>query len=156
MQLIAAAGERADLVPLGLIAAGLVVAVLALLLLLPRPGGRRSAKNVATTRAAPGTPAGDAVTVARQLAAELDARADRLERLLGEAREAIARLESGAGVGAGGDFEGKPGAAPLSKSLDGLTTRIYELADGGRTPVEIAQATGQHTGQVELILALRR
>jgi hypothetical protein len=33
---------------------------------------------------------------------------------------------------------------------------IYDLADAGKTPVEIAEETGRDTGEVELILALRR
>jgi hypothetical protein len=32
---------------------------------------------------------------------------------------------------------------------------VYELADGGRDPVEIARALDEQIGKVELILALR-
>lgn len=39
---------------------------------------------------------------------------------------------------------------------DPVADRVYELADSGRSPVEIAGALQEHTGKVELILALRR
>jgi hypothetical protein len=38
---------------------------------------------------------------------------------------------------------------------DPLTRQIYELADGGSTPVEIARKLDEQVGKVELILALR-
>ncbi len=40
-------------------------------------------------------------------------------------------------------------------SVDPLHDRVYRLADSGLDPVAIARETGQPTGQVELILALR-
>ena len=39
--------------------------------------------------------------------------------------------------------------------MDPLAEQIYELADAGRTPVEIAQDLDEQVGKVELILALR-
>lgn len=45
-------------------------------------------------------------------------------------------------------------AAPLS--LDPLSASVYELADRGRSPVEIAQQLDEQVGKVELILALRQ
>jgi hypothetical protein len=39
--------------------------------------------------------------------------------------------------------------------LDTLAGQVYALADQGFSPVDIAQRLGQHTGKVELILALR-
>lgn len=40
--------------------------------------------------------------------------------------------------------------------LDAFTRRVYDLADSGRSPVDIASELGEHTGKIELILALRR
>ena len=47
------------------------------------------------------------------------------------------------------------GASDSRNSLDPITREVYELADAGHAPVEIARKLGQHTGKVELILALR-
>jgi hypothetical protein len=41
-------------------------------------------------------------------------------------------------------------------SGDPMAGEIYRLSDEGLPPVEIASRLGQHTGKVELILALRR
>lgn len=46
-------------------------------------------------------------------------------------------------------------AAATPVGLDTLAGQVYALADQGFTPVDIAQRLGQHTGKVELILALR-
>lgn len=87
----------------------------------------------------------DATELAQRLAAQLDAKAARLEQLIEEADERLARLEGG-------------GAAPRTPAAaaDPVHARVHELADRGLSPVDIARETGQPTGQVELILALRR
>lgn len=41
-------------------------------------------------------------------------------------------------------------------TTDLFTRRVYEMADSGATPVEIARALEEHTGKIELILSLRR
>ena len=46
-------------------------------------------------------------------------------------------------------------SAPAALGLEPLTAQIYSLADAGHAPSAIAQQLGQHTGKVELILALR-
>jgi hypothetical protein len=38
---------------------------------------------------------------------------------------------------------------------EALAQQIYRLSDAGLTPGEIAQRLGQHTGKIELIIALR-
>jgi hypothetical protein len=40
--------------------------------------------------------------------------------------------------------------------MDPLHRKVYDLADQGLTPVDIARRIEKPTGQVELILALRR
>lgn len=47
------------------------------------------------------------------------------------------------------------GTTYFSEALDPLTANVYELADRGRTPVEIARNLDEQVGKVELILALR-
>jgi len=47
------------------------------------------------------------------------------------------------------------GAAYFGDNLDPLTANVYELADRGRTPLEIARNLDEQVGKVELILALR-
>ncbi|GEM_PF-1251026 len=49
----------------------------------------------------------------------------------------------------------KAGAAFFSGPIDPLTANVYELADRGRSPVEIARYLDEQVGKVELILALR-
>lgn len=81
-----------------------------------------------------------------RLSAELDARADRLERLIALADERLAALEGKARL-----VEPKP-----MPRASGEFAEVYDLADAGAPAVEIARRTGRPTGQVELILNLRR
>ena len=58
------------------------------------------------------------------------------------------------GQTARGDGEGAaPTRVPAARDPD--RQAIYALADAGKAPVEIAQATGRPPGEVELVLALR-
>ncbi|TVQ60615.1 MAG: hypothetical protein EA378_11040 [Phycisphaerales bacterium] len=50
----------------------------------------------------------------------------------------------------------EPGADADEGGVPAGHTRVFELADRGLTPIEIAREVNQPTGQVELILALRR
>jgi hypothetical protein len=82
----------------------------------------------------------------------MDRQAARLEQLIAEADSRIRRLER---------LNSAPPPAPPRQVLTGDTTdplnrRVYELADEGMPPVEIARALQQQTGKVELILALRQ
>ena len=55
-----------------------------------------------------------------------------------------------------GEPLGRVGPPPASAvPADPLTTTVYELADAGHGPVEIAQQLEEQVGKVELILALR-
>jgi len=47
-----------------------------------------------------------------------------------------------------------PQPSPMEET-DPRKQRIYELADAGKTPLQIAQETGGGTGEIELILSLR-
>jgi hypothetical protein len=95
--------------------------------------------------------------MARQISAQLDTRAARLEALIGEADERIAALRS-----AGGSIAA-PAEPPASVSpdpthpapVDPMHQRIGALADAGRSVGEIARELNYPRGEVELILALR-
>lgn len=95
----------------------------------------------------------------RQLAALLDSKAARLERLIADADERLARLDRTGGGAARPQrpIDAAPCPAPsiASPATNPAHERIYRLADQGLDPIEIARKTGQPTGQVELILALR-
>jgi len=92
----------------------------------------------------------DAEELAGLLAGQMDRQAARLEQLIAEADVKIRHLERlSAEVRA---------ARPADRALstEPLNQRIYELADEGVPPVEIARQLKQQTGKVQLILALRR
>ncbi|MCW5776890.1 MAG: hypothetical protein KIS87_10665 [Phycisphaeraceae bacterium] len=88
--------------------------------------------------------------LARELAAQLEARAAKLEKLLRDADERLARLEAADPTPPDGR------RATALPTTDPLHARVYELADRGLPCVEIAREIDRPTGQVELILALRR
>ncbi len=93
-----------------------------------------------------------------RLAAQLDNKAARMELLLQDADERIRRLERMQRLDrnrASADSEHQSGHT-IGHESDPVTNRVYELADQGEKPVEIAKQVNQHVGQVELILALRR
>jgi len=127
-----------------------------------------------------GVPAPDVAAVAsdleeltERLAAELDAKAARVEALIARADEAARRLEAAtegavrvheararrADSGAPRERSGHPGSEPTglgSLGSDPAHRAVYELADAGLSPADIARRLDRPTGQVELILNLRR
>jgi hypothetical protein len=90
----------------------------------------------------------DAEELLQLLAEQADEHAGRLERLIEDADARIRKLEQ---LAASGDARTR--AEP---KRDPLNQQIYELADEGLAPVEIARQLEQQTGKVELVLALRR
>ena len=102
----------------------------------------------------------EAVELAQRLGAELDNKAERLEQLLAEADRTVRRLEGAASsarpAGRIGGAEPDASAEGNDEGADPATRQIYELADQGLEPVEIARRLDQHLGKVQLILALRR
>jgi hypothetical protein len=120
---------------------------------------------------------------ARQMTAQLDPRAAKLELLIRQADERLAAIKSTAANGSAApnpgsatrpDEEPQPGefapdgtsamAAPAPETApepvetppDPRHAEIYALADQGRSPYEIARSLDRPNGEVELILALRR
>ncbi len=99
----------------------------------------------------------DATELSRRLAATLDNKAARLERLIEQADGRLARLESASKPEPRSSVieHRAPRGDGSSGSLDPVTRRIYDLADDGLAPVEIARELDEHVGKIELILALR-
>ena len=114
---------------------------------------------------------------ARQMTAQLDTRAARLEILIAEADQRLASLKSAASVAAPAapppasaePAEPSPSDGPARAVSDLVLTRepeetppdprhaeIYALADQGHSTREIARSLDRPNGEVELILALRR
>ena len=92
--------------------------------------------------------------MARQMTSQLETRAAKLELLIREADEKIAALRS----------VDRP--APQTVHVETVTARqallpdtrhtgVYELADQGQSPRQIAQQLSRPYGEIELILALR-
>ncbi len=138
----------------------------------PRIGDSRPTTALGQTEAQ----AAAMVDLTRRLAAQLDNKASRLEALLRQADERISRL-GGTGVASSTATATRSPTAPQSRApaavrapaataprparnqatrpVDTVTRAVYEMADQGRSPVEIAQALDEQVGKVELILALR-
>jgi DNA-binding NarL/FixJ family response regulator len=104
--------------------------------------------------------------LARQISAQIDTRSSKLEVLMKEADQKIALLQSLChGQPTPSQSPDSP-ANSLPKSsatqqieapaVDPRHVQVYTLADQGRTPLEIAQQLNRPSGEIELILALRR
>lgn len=91
----------------------------------------------------------------RELTAVLDTRIETLDVLIQQADERIEQLQSPPPARPSRSA-GHSEHVPQPATGDAGKRAIYELADQGLPPAEIAAQLGQHTGKVELILALRR
>ena len=96
--------------------------------------------------------------LSRKISAEIDTRFAKLEAAMQDADRRIAvlnRLTRQTGEAAA---KPSPSASTprASDSPEERYTAIYELADVGFTPVEIARDLGRTPGEVELILNLRK
>lgn len=137
-------------------------------------------------RQAEGERAAQVAEIVRDLAARLETRAARLEALLDQADERIEHLEARLAASTtarqlpGADHAPAPNGthppAPTNGEADGwqdpdaepagrpsdpspadpLHQDVYELADNGHSPLDIARRLEQQVGTIELILALRR
>jgi small-conductance mechanosensitive channel len=90
--------------------------------------------------------------MARQITAQLDTRSAKLQALIQEADQRIARLQQSSAAPPAPTTD----AATEQPSLDQRHMDVYALADQGRSPDQIAQQLNRPKGEVELILALRR
>ena len=100
--------------------------------------------------------------MARQISAQLDSRAAKLELLIQEADQKLAALNAAMGqpIPPGppnppAQSLPSPAAARPEPELDPQHARIYSLADEGHSPGQIAQQLARPHGEIELILALR-
>jgi hypothetical protein len=106
--------------------------------------------------------------MARQMTAQLETRASKLDALIREADEKISHLQR---LNASGISAPQPSHPPLQltnqmgscdlplfpppPALEARHAQIYELSDQGFSPRVIAQKLGRPHGEIELILALR-
>jgi DNA-binding NarL/FixJ family response regulator len=95
--------------------------------------------------------------MARQMTAQLDTRARKLELLIKEADEKIAALrDSGSSNPVIPTFVPSETSSALpAPAADPRHIEVYELADAGRSARQIAQQLGRPQGEIELILHLR-
>lgn len=94
--------------------------------------------------------------MARQMTAQLDTRAARLEALIREADVKIARLEAAGGsVSETGSSAAAHGPMSIVPPADPRHLEVYELADQGMSSRQIAQQLDRPHGEIDLILALR-
>lgn len=106
--------------------------------------------------------------LSRKINAQIDTKFAKLETAIADADrriEALQRLshavrgEPTLDVTVGEDTQADPQpglrAAPAEAGLQDRHAAVYELADEGKSAVEIAQALGRTPGEIELILALR-
>ncbi len=114
--------------------------------------------------------------IIRDLVAKLDNRIAAIEKLIEDADDRLRRLQSSL-PSSPSSFSPSDIAQPHSSqplhaetsqpqpvgadvmaqdSVDPVNRQIFNLADEGLSPIEIAQNINQHVGKVELILALRQ
>lgn len=113
-------------------------------------------------REVPGHARDGAERLTRELIDELEARAERLERLIERAETTIAELRESekreatrpSPVIAEAKMRPVPTPEP-SMFNDPVHREVYAMADDGLGPVDIARKLQMPTGQVELILNLR-
>jgi len=155
--------SQESLVPLGFLAVAAFLLMLSLRRRLRRPGWE--APEDTPVRRPPPVPQGEArirrdmedllvelQDLSRKISAEIDTRFAKLEAVLRDADRRIAVLNRLARqVSAKG---GGPVAEP--ESHEARHAVVYELADAGFSPVEIARDLGRTPGEVELILNLRK
>lgn len=103
----------------------------------------------------------DAEELTRRLAAVLDNKAAKIEVLIEQADDRLRALEEAHAQPAPiapvpSPSPAPPNEPPAPLSIDPLHRKVYDLADQGLTPVDIARQIDKPTGQIELILALRR
>jgi len=95
--------------------------------------------------------------MARQMTAQLDTRSAKLEILIRDADERIAALQSASSSPTPSTALSVARAVPNFREdlPDPRHSEVYELAESGQSPHQIAQRLGRPYGEVELILALR-
>jgi hypothetical protein len=120
----------------------------------------QAAKAVPANSGEAAAMARDLSELVERLADELDRKAERVEQLLAAADERIRQLErmelSKPAASADRLIEPRPKARAETLSVETPHREVYALADAGLGPVDIARKLDRPTGQIELILNLRR
>jgi hypothetical protein len=99
--------------------------------------------------------------MARQISAQLDTRAAKLELLIKDADQRLAELKRLQAPLPPAPFAEPPtgtensNLAPPPLEIDPRHVEIYDLADAGKSPQDIAAKLDRPKGEIELILALR-
>jgi hypothetical protein len=93
--------------------------------------------------------------MARQMTAQLDTRAAKLELLIKEADARLQFLRDATAAATPPTASATPPSAPLPDPPDSRHGEVYTLAKQGHTARQIAQIMGRPYGEIELILALR-
>ena len=99
--------------------------------------------------------------LSRQIHGKIDLKLATLQKLIRDADQRIDQL-SRMQRGAQGDstfdieLESETPDRPNDNDQQGPHDAVYRLADSGYTPLQIAKELARHTGEVELILSLRR
>lgn len=94
--------------------------------------------------------------VTRQFSAQLDAKSRRLEKLIEQADQCIAKLSNGTSLPPSSSPRSQVQMPLANEQTDPLTQSVYQLADKGVEASEIARRLNEHVGKIELILALRQ
>ncbi len=104
--------------------------------------------------------------LAKRFGAQLDAKTVRMERLIDEADRKIGELKQldQARRDAPQTYDSQASSAEPQAPVppeppspdDALKQSVYDLAEQGHDPAEIARKLDEHVGKIELILALRK
>ena len=100
--------------------------------------------------------------MARQISAQIDTRAAKLEELIRQADQRIDAMKSqppAPGIAPSPAAASEPPSPPSPLDppvVDARHAQIYALADQGHSSRDIAQQLNRPSGEIELILALRR
>lgn len=100
---------------------------------------------------------GQVTATAAEMTNQIEAQAVKLQALLKEADEKLHALRAACASGSPPSVPEEPVTAKAARSLAGdpRHVEVYDLADQGRSPREIARRLNRPHGEVELILALR-
>lgn len=96
--------------------------------------------------------------LAKRFGAQLDAKTVQMERLIDEADRKISELKQ-LDQARRDPYQMQQPTPPNPQPItpdDVLKRSVYDLAEQGHDPVEIARRLDEHVGKIELILALRK
>lgn len=127
----------------------------------PRTSAQRGACSTAADRSVRelGEVMAELDHLSREIHAKIDLKLATIQKLIRDADQRIdllSRLERSAAGQPSLDVQLKSEAPDQITEDDGPHDAIYRLADSGYSSLQIARELARHTGEVELILSLRR